>query len=833
MKGKTKNPSIQKDESTAAGKGVAEIDSPGKGSPASSEDMNAEELAAFKKIMGDIDSQEEEKLNGTAEASGNEEKEDPALTEDELAQLNGVIETINSENGTDEDSPGSTIKKAAPAEDIGDESLDEDQQRAFESIMAQIESGGAGNSDSGEDEGNTSGSETTDDFTAELEKVVKEADVDAKAAPAEAKNDESTDDELDPDQQQALDSILAQINGDDAADENTDAKHETGIETESETVDDFTAELEKVVQEAETVEHDPIQESESADSDDVLNEDQQQAFESIMAQIEGGNTEPPAPAPASSESAGPKAEATSEDREKNPVNPLNDDAHEKSPAISHDTGEILTESASTQEASPLPEAAAGDPVSDPAAGESSEKAIVNDERVVRKKEDGGLEHTDRPRTSLEEKPPAKDPSVDQLSATKATPDNRRNPQKTQPLREAKNSIGGWPKKTILATVVAILLLALTGYFFRIPSRIVDSGRISPDADTGRQDTVVETHPANSDQEPVAVVQNPSDQSRLKMAADNLDRLRNELIQKRSEIDELRTYYQAGIDAEIQGIVEIVRKTGKGPVSLNAALEDPRISLGLSAIQRRDAYIKKLETPINALFWGSEELLFFSRKAGLLSLMAGKTSDIDIDGFIKQADEIRKVHGSALAQLNIDSVSATPLAQESIWQDIEKRLPTTTSKPEPDNLVTDTDNAAIWKDICEGDFTRKNQLTALSPESARCLAMWKGKDLFLNALTDLSPDVARHLAAWEGDWLGLNGLKELSPEAAVHLSRWKGKGLSLNGLSRLSPRVVAILSEWQGEQIELVNVKHMAHWENPKTRLFLSEDMKRKHSALRK
>jgi hypothetical protein len=105
-------------------------------------------------------------------------------------------------------------------------------------------------------------------------------------------------------------------------------------------------------------------------------------------------------------------------------------------------------------------------------------------------------------------------------------------------------------------------------------------------------------------------------------------------------------------------------------------------------------------------------------------------------------------------------------------------------------------------------------------------------LFLNAVTDLSAEAARGLAAWEGDWLGLNGLKELSPEAAAHLARWKGKGLSLNGLSRLSPRVVAILSEWQGDQIELVNVKHMAHWENPKTRLFLSEDLKRKRNAAR-
>jgi hypothetical protein len=90
-----------------------------------------------------------------------------------------------------------------------------------------------------------------------------------------------------------------------------------------------------------------------------------------------------------------------------------------------------------------------------------------------------------------------------------------------------------------------------------------------------------------------------------------------------------------------------------------------------------------------------------------------------------------------------------------------------------------------------------------------------------------------LADWKGEWLGLNGLRDLSPEVAAYLATWKGKGLSLNGLTRLSPRVVAILSEWQGDQIELINVRHMAHWENPKTRLFLSEEMDRKIKGKRR
>lgn len=406
-------------------------------------------------------------------------------------------------------------------------------------------------------------------------------------------------------------------------------------------------------------------------------------------------------------------------------------------------------------------------------------------------------------------------------------------QRPEPLREATNPAVGRSKKAILASLVAILFLALAGFFYGIPENMVASAPFPPDTDTSRRDTVVDVQASLQVHKPVDVVHDESDLSRLKAAAENLDRLRNELIDKQAEIGELRAYYQAGIDAEFQRIADRVRSAGKGTIPFESAMADPSISLGLSAIQRRDFYVKKLETPVNILIKSSEELLFFSRKAALLALMAGKTSDIDIDGFIKQADEVRKVHGSGLAQLDIDAVPATPRALETIWQDIEKRRPTTTVNAENDNRITDTDNTTIWKNICGGDFSQKHQMTKLSPSAARCLTTWKGKDLFLNALTDLSPDAARHLSAWEGDWLGLNGLRELSPETAVYLSRWKGRGLSLNSLSRLSPRVVAILSDWQGDQIELINVKHMADWKNPNTRLFLSEDLKRKLSATRK
>jgi hypothetical protein len=185
------------------------------------------------------------------------------------------------------------------------------------------------------------------------------------------------------------------------------------------------------------------------------------------------------------------------------------------------------------------------------------------------------------------------------------------------------------------------------------------------------------------------------------------------------------------------------------------------------------------------------------------------------------------HRRALAQLNIDDVEAPELTLESIWKRIDSQLAKKASPPASAPSAGKTKNEAIWAAVCSGNFSQKHKLTDLSPKAAKCLASWKGKDLYLNELTSLSPKAARQLSEWNGKWLGLNGLKELSPETAAHLARWKGKGLSLNGLTRLSPRVVAILSDWQGDQIELVNIKHMAHWENPKTRLFLSEALDRK------
>lgn len=210
----TKDPSLKKDESATTGNRLAENDNPETSSHDTSENLNAGELAAFQKIMGDIDGQEEEESNGTPEETGTGEKVPQALTEDESAAPDQEIETSSGESPTGVDIPDSTQPATIDSEDGGDECLDEDQQRAFESIMGQIESGGRADADSRKETGDSSESEITDDSPAESEKRIQET-IPAEVDEVQEAESTESDDALTGDQQHAVESIMAQIEVDD------------------------------------------------------------------------------------------------------------------------------------------------------------------------------------------------------------------------------------------------------------------------------------------------------------------------------------------------------------------------------------------------------------------------------------------------------------------------------------------------------------------------------------------------------------------------------------------------------------------------------------------
>lgn len=738
------------------------------------------------------------------------------------------------------DAPAGAI--ASPDGDSQDSSdeMNTEELAAFNKIMGEIEAGDDTNTDSPSDGDTVSETipDSTDDFSVELEKRSQAADAGESDAAGKTADDAAAD-ELDEDQQKAFETIMAQIEGGDNSDADISLGDHLDAVPDPESSNGFSAELEKDSNEAAIADGTIAQAESVTQTDDARNGEQRDGVEDHIPPIDNGGTDDPAPDSIETVPTVQQTDETAELPQENESLAPKDASDEVEEDISDDINDLLKEIASTDEAPQLQQSVDLETVSkadidtDAGTGRDGDSQADHEpetEPQIVPEGENSLESFLSPDTRQAEDQPHPDSAT-----TKSMTGDSSTLMNTAPLREATKPPAKRKKSVFITSVAVIFCIVLVSYHYWSRQTGTGSNQATlPSAASGTQDITGRTQPVpqTQPQESASVVQGQSDRSRLETAADNLELLRKDLIAKQAEIDELRAYYQSGIDAEMQGIADSLRSVGKARSSYQSAQDDPRISLGLAAIQRREVYIQKLGSPTHILTWKSEELLFFYRKAELLSLMSAKTSDIDVDGFLQQVEKITNAHRKTLAELNIDAVLASPRPLESIWQDVANRLP---RKPVPtDETIKDanTANVGISKEICAGEFAHKGKLTVLNPETARCLAYWKGKDLFLNALTDLAPDAARHLAEWEGEWLGLNGLKELPAESAIHLSRWKGKGLSLNGLSRLSPRVVAILSEWQGDQIELINVKHMAHWENPNTRLFLSEDLNRKFNARR-
>ncbi len=672
------------------------------------------------------------------------------------------------------DSDGATANNAQESEDMS-----EDDMAMFNKIMGEIQEVG----DSDEEE--------ADDDSA-----------------SDDGNNEQSDEDLDEDQQKAFENIMAQIESG-ADPESGDGDEESDDLDE----DDFAAELEKLAQEVDSV-------SEGEDKDAAEPAEEKEDEEKAESDD--------AKAPPASEADGPPEE----DAQPDPpaaTEPGEDvivaeaDSGDNVDEIEDILKEIATDDGQPSEDDQEEEAEEEAPTDKPAKKEDDEESVAD---AIRALEASVGESEAKPAEKKTPKTPSKKAS--KKAASKSTPSEKKEAS-SKPKADASKpgisiSIG---RKTVvfIVSLVLIATLGIGGYygwerFFKKRSQGPLTNTDTPGQGTPAVSSVRSPEPT------APINDNVLDQQRVKNKIDEIDLLRNDLIAKRNEIKELQDYYHTGIDAEIQNLADIFRKSGIEGLDLEKAMQKPNVGMAVMAIQRRDGYIKKLDTPAKLLYLNSEELLYLYRKAKMLSLMVEKTSDIDVDGFIEEADGIMETHRRDLAQLNIDDVDVVNSNITQIWERIKKQLKTKMNRK--GRIGGDlSEDETIWKAMCKGDFSRKHKLTALSEDAAECLAAWKGSDLYLNQLTTLTPEAARRLSKWKGSWLGLNGLKELSPETATYLAQWHGKGMSLNGLSRLSPRLVAILSEWQGEEIELINVKHMAHWENPNTRLFLSEEMDRK------
>ena len=696
--------------------------------------------------------EDETTVNDSDSATDDDAQGSEDMSDDEMAMFNKIMGDI--QNANDSDSDGESADSGSDSEqgEQSDEELDEDQQKAFENIMAQIESGVTPGVD--EAGGEVTEDINEDDFAAELAKLAQEVDAasteggEGAEASGEEKGGAGDDD------------IVEEV----AEQTSQPSSPESPISGQVSTTEKKTDQT--ASQQGDSGGDEIITETGSDGSPDEI--------EAILKEI----------------------------------------ATDGKPSVDVDVDVDDDEDEDEIPSSTTSKGGGGnDSVAD--AIRALEVSVAN----------GDLQSDNTAKVASQ--PTSKKDSSASTSSKKKTASSKS--KKTSPSKdETSGDNGGFSirisRKTvaILASLVMMASLGVGGYYCwdRFFDKAADPSmaNVEPAAQPASEVSV-----ARQPEPSAPINDDVVDLQRVENKADEIDQLRGSLLAKKKEIEELREYYHTGIDAEIESLADALKGVNIEQLNMEKAIQQPNVGMAVKAIQRRDGYIKKLATPSKLLYLNSEELLYLSRKARMLSMMVGKTSDIDVDGFVEEADKVMATHRQDLARLNIDDVDVVNSNIDQIWQRIKTQL-----KKKVDKKGRIEGNAsaneAIWTAICNGDFTQKHKLTELSPEAAECLASWKGSDLYLNQLTTLPPEVARQLAKWKGSWLGLNGLTDLSTEAATYLAKWGGKGMSLNGLTRLSPRLVAILSEWQGEEIELVNVKHMAHWENPNTRLFLSEEM---------
>lgn len=820
--------------------------------------LNDEEKAAFDKIMAEISAatgDESQDTQNTTQSSSGAAGDDtpPAPAEEpeipETPDMPEPVEDATAEQPQDdplpeqdeeskpdlpetaETDPGDISQVDAIPEpsdalppDGDDDELDAEQQAALDAIMAEIEGNGMG--------------ATTEEPEAPPEQAEAEAPAEPDAAeppdpepetpePVAEQND---GDELDDDQQAALNQIMAEIESKRGVDrEDTpqpapEPQPEPESQTDDELDDDQQAALNQIMAEIESKRKGdnipansgtPKNESDGADADaeDDADPDEQAAMERIMAEIE----------------AQKKGDhASSEDAEDG----------EGTVAVEEDGPQELSMDEFDNELSNLLASAeaSGNEPDEPPVGETDEANAMDEDA-----DESAEEQVEPPADDPPETPQADEVAIlQEISAQVAEP-----PANDSPPPGAAEKTGRFSfdkKKTVKAVLIGlayipILVIAVGISYWAYnhfksgapgpttaqTTQSVPAGAppaapaAQPEIDTTTAEPDQKVAPTHLPVTPPVPSKSPSElfaQLRTELVA-----ARTQTQNKMADVRQLKSFYGRGVIEEYEKIEDLL-VDGRIP-TFGEAIDSKKIELALRAIQRRQVYMNKLETPLSQLNAISEELLYLERKTRMYEILNIGINGLPIAAF---KDEVSKAIGSYLqyqADLSVDNIEATPTALKEIWSQVTAHL------NKKANLLAQRAplNRQISADICKGNFDRKYLLTAVSEDTAQCLIKWSGKDLYLNALTELTPEVARTLAQWEGEWLSLNGVRELSAESAQALAQWPGKRLSLNGLTRLSQAATAALSQWRGAQLEMVGLKSIGSWENYGTQLFLSEKLR--------
>lgn len=715
------------------------------------------------------------------------------------------------------------LPKADDAPDEGDiDNLSQTEKAAFEKIMAQISEADDDATDSKADKTETipasdpevpSDTPPKDNGSASSETVENEEGQD---------DDEKNEDDLSDDQRQALDKIMAEIAGED------EKPNEDPVDNEND--DDQQAALDQVMAEIETEESATDDTAEPAD-DDALSDDQQAALDQIMAEIKGGEEEErdtdeddiPAHAEQTDNSEQPepvvKKETAADTAEAAPANAAKADGlsmeefdDELSSLLNPSSDETPTKnkevSGATSKAPP--------PSSPDQSLEDINSALKN---IVKTSDDKEKKSTSVPEADTPQEKPETEAGRLKEVETNPTPN--------------KKTFGIQPKKVMLSGAIAgmVLLLGIGAYwgYQQYLERSTETPEVAlvPGAPAELETILSDKQLPDSPPKPAPAEQAEPDPAITKaepfgtLKADIVE-TRKYIQQKKEEILDLKRYYKNGIQEERNKLLALQTKP---PLGFKEALESRPIELGLRSIQRRASYNLKLDTPLAQVETHLEQLLYLERRIRLFELLDNTISGLSLADLKRDGTNLITRLRKESEQLSVENVESAIPSLKSIWQEIRLGAPSGSGADVVASRTT-PHNQKISHAICKGNFERKYQLTALTPQTAKCLANWPGKDLYLNGLTHLSPKVAKQLALWPGEWLSLNGIKRLSPEAARHLSKWPGKRLSLNGVSILSDEATTYLAQWQGEQLEMIGLTAIGRWENYVTHLFLSERLRR-------
>jgi hypothetical protein len=756
-----------------------------------------DQQAALDQVMAEINSKKgpEENADTDTDSSADDADAEDELDDDQQAALDQIMAEINSKKGPEENADTDTDNSADDAD--AEDELDDDQQAALDQIMAEINSkkGPEENADTDTDNSADDADaedELNDDQQAALDQIM--AEINSKKGPEEnadtdtdnSADDADAEDELNDDQQAALDQIMAEINSKKGPEENADT------DTDS-SVDD--------------------------DAEDQLDDSQQAALDQILAEI--------------------NAKKKDGDREEEPESDSTKDTTE-----SGDNGQGLSLEEFNNELSMLLS-----PESDSSAktdADEKPKPLESTKTTgeTTSSDSGTVSEIDAPEGSGTATGPDDYPILKEV-------DTGASEEQVEPKKKGKKKARvsvkavspSWVKKAAYAIGFIALAAILMGgaywiYDTKLRFLVTDNDKqlklvVSEESpETIAQIRQQAVQPVAQQPEPLwspvtepAVIINKTTQiNPLQSLEAELSAGCTAIQSKISEIDDLMAYYTKGIAEEANALESAVQSAQY--TTYKEASDDPKIELTMRAIQRRQVYVTKLASPLAQLHRAYEELLYFQRYAHLYDLLGKYTSGVAVSDFEQKASHALRIHLEKIGTLTVDDIEIEKPSLESIWNTVTKKAVQKVVKTKPTRPQNPL-SASIAREICQGDFSRKSLITELSMSTATCLIKWSGRDLYLNELKELSPSVAKTLAQWQGEWLSLNGLKELSPESAVYLASWPGKRLSLNGVVRLSSKATTNLSKWKGDQLEMIGLEEIGPWKNYGTRLFLSENLKRR------